>query len=130
MIKVNYDQETTLVKGYYPDTIKYKEIPEPYIEIQDKDQDNTKTMCVVNGVYQGYIKPDNIKLRELRSCKIAICRAYLESKDWLAIRSIDVPGSYPQSVKDARTAARLAINDIEKLTTLEEVEGYDISKFQ
>lgn len=102
--------------------------------------EETKEILKGSNLGRNYRKPpyrpatqqeiDDCDIKELRDSKIEICKTYLTSKDWLAIRSIDVPGSYPQSVKDARTAARLAINDIEKLTTPEEVEGYDISKFE
>lgn len=73
---------------------------------------------------------DNYDLKKLKASKISTCKAYLTSKDWYAIRGIDIPNSYPQSIKDARTAARMAINDLEKLNTLEEVQNYDISKFE
>jgi len=35
MIKVNYDDTTGAIKGYYPDNIPYASIPEPYIEIDE-----------------------------------------------------------------------------------------------
>lgn len=69
-IKVNYDPQTTLVKGYYPDSINYASIPNPFIEIEDSEQDNSKQMCVIDGVYQEYIKPLNIQLEEAKAAKI------------------------------------------------------------
>ena len=71
MIKVHYDTETTLVKGYYPDFIKYKSIPEPFIEIEDNAQILNGEMCVVNGVYQEYVKPDDVLLEEEKLSKIS-----------------------------------------------------------
>ena len=71
MIKVNYDTETTLVKGYYPDSINYALIPEPFIEIGDDAQVLDKQMCVVDGVYQEYLKPLNEQLQEAKLTKIA-----------------------------------------------------------
>ena len=130
MIKVNYDQETTLVKGYYPDNINYKAIPEPYIEIENEDQILGKEMCVISNVYQEYTASESEKLEQLKTSKISTCKAYLTSKDWYVIRGIDIPNSYPQSIKDARTAARMAINDLEDLTTLEQVQNYDISELE
>jgi len=57
MIKVNYDTESTLVKGYYPDSIRYNSIPEPFIEIEDYAQILDKEMCVINDIYKEYVKP-------------------------------------------------------------------------
>lgn len=70
-IKVNYDTETTLVKGYYPDSIKYASIPDPFIEIEDSEQDNSKQMCVVNGVYQEFQRPLEELLQEAKTSKLA-----------------------------------------------------------
>lgn len=69
-IKVNYDPQTTLVKGYYPNSVNYASIPEPFIEIEDDEQDNSKQMCVVDGVYQEYIKPLDAQLQEAKTFKI------------------------------------------------------------
>jgi hypothetical protein len=69
MIKVNYDIETNLVKGYYPDSINYKSIPEPYVEIEDIEQINDKQMCVIDGVYQEFIKPDSELLKDAKAKK-------------------------------------------------------------
>ena len=71
MIKINYDTQTTLVKGYYPDSIKYASIPEPFIEIENEVQVLDKQMCVKDGVYQEYIKPDSQLLQEAKTAKIA-----------------------------------------------------------
>ena len=50
MIKVNYDTETTLVKGFYPDFISYTSIPEPYIEVSDDEHQAGlgKQMCFID----------------------------------------------------------------------------------
>ena len=56
-VKVNYNRETNLVVGYYPDSTNYETIPEPFVEINLSDQVNGKQMCVIDGVYQEYIKP-------------------------------------------------------------------------
>jgi len=71
MIKVNYDTKTTLVLGYYPDSINYASIPEPFIKIEDGTQDYTKQMCVIDGVYQEYVLSDSILLEEAKIAKIA-----------------------------------------------------------
>lgn len=71
MIKVNYDQQTTLVKGYYPDSINYSSIPEPFIEIENNAQILDKQMCVIEGVYQEYVKPLDVQLQEAKTTKLA-----------------------------------------------------------
>lgn len=81
MIKVNYDQNTNLVSGYYPDSIKYNSIPEPFIEIQDYEQVLDKTMCIVDGVYQEYTKSDSELLQEAKTSKIA--QIHSERKEFL-----------------------------------------------
>ena len=69
MIKVNYDQTTTLVTGYYPDSVKYNSIPKPNIEIEDNAQINDKIMCVKNGVYQEFIPTPEVQLQEAKDSK-------------------------------------------------------------
>lgn len=74
MIKVNYDEKTTLVKGYYPDSINYASIPEPFIEIKNDEQILDKQMCIVDGKYQEYIKPIEQQLKEAKDEKLAQLR--------------------------------------------------------
>lgn len=71
MIKVHYDIQTTLVKGYYPDSINYASIPEPFVEIENDAQVLDKQMCVVNGVYQEYIEPVDVQLQRAKTSKIS-----------------------------------------------------------
>lgn len=70
-VKVNYDKETTLVKGYYPDIVNYASIPKPYIEITEGQHEIAlgKQMCVVDGIFQEYIIPNNILLEQLKKEK-------------------------------------------------------------
>lgn len=68
--KVNYDEKSNLVLGYYPNSINYNFIPEPWIEIEDEEQDNTQQMCVINGKYQVYVKPLAQQLLEAKERKI------------------------------------------------------------
>jgi formylmethanofuran dehydrogenase subunit A len=72
MIKVNYDIETTLVKGYYPNTINYVAIPEPYIEISNGEHQAAlnKTMCVVDGIFQEYVLSQSEQLAQAKDAKI------------------------------------------------------------
>jgi hypothetical protein len=52
-VKVNYDPQSGLVKGYYPDNINYTAYPEPYIVIDAEDQDNTGSQMIIeDGVYK------------------------------------------------------------------------------
>jgi hypothetical protein len=74
-IKVHYDTETTLVKGYYPDSINYASIPEPFIEIEDDAQDSSKQMCVIDGVYQEYVTPTSVLLEQAKTTKITQLKA-------------------------------------------------------
>ena len=71
MIKVHYDLQTGLIKGYYPDSINYSSIPEPFIEIEDKQQVLGKAMCVIDGVYQEYIPSKEEVLSKVKQEKLA-----------------------------------------------------------
>lgn len=128
MIKVNYDTETTLVKGYYPNSINYVSIPEPYIEIENDAQVLDKQMCVVNGVYQEYVKPLDVQLQEAKASKIAQCKAYLISTDWQVIRLSDPTSNDPlkEGVAEKRVLARSLQVNIEACTTLEELNNINI----
>jgi hypothetical protein len=56
MIKVNYDDTTGSILGYYPDEVGYESIPEPYIEI-----DKTSHLDCINN--QGLRKVDLTTLK-------------------------------------------------------------------
>jgi len=129
MIKVNYDTETTLVKGYYPDSINYTLIPEPFIEIEDDAQVLDKQMCVIDGIYQEYVMPDNLVLEELKSQKISECKNYLTNTDWQIIRLSDPTSgeSLKEGVADNRALARSLQDQIKACTTLEEVNAININ---
>lgn len=85
MIKVTYTPDS-LVKGNYPDSLDYPSITIneeaktilnaegellSYIEIEENKQIFGKTMCIKNGVYQEFIKPDSKLLQEAKDNKIA-----------------------------------------------------------
>jgi hypothetical protein len=125
MIKVNYDIETTLVKGYYPDIINYASIPDPYIAITEEQHQIAlgKQMCVVDGIFQEYIIPNNILLKQQKIIKINICLNYLKNTDWYIIRSLDLSNlnPIPQNILKNRADARSlqdAINNANSLTEL------------
>jgi hypothetical protein len=93
MIKVNYDQTTSLVLGYYPDSVNYDSIPTPSIEIEDNEQDNSKQMCVKDGVYQEFIKPDSELLQEAKDSKISQIKANRKAanqKDLISIQANEI----------------------------------------
>jgi hypothetical protein len=124
-VKVNYDIETTLVKGYYPDIINYASIPDPYIAITEGQHEIAlgKQMCVVDGIFQEYIIPNNILLEQQKIIKINICLNYLKNTDWYIIRSLDLSNlnPIPQNILKNRADARLlqdAINNANSLTEL------------
>jgi len=124
-VKVNYDIETTLVKGYYPDIINYASIPEPYIAITEEQHEIAlgKQMCVVDGIFQEYIIPNNILLEQQKIIKINICLNYLKNTDWYVIRSLDLSNlnPIPQNILKNRADARSlqdAINNANSLTEL------------
>lgn len=105
-VKVNYDPQTTLVKGYYPDSINYSLIPEPFIEIEDSEQDNSKQMCVVERVYQEYILPMAQQIIDAKNAKISVVKI---SRDIFLKLNITVStGTY----KGTQTAKNLFCNAV------------------
>lgn len=128
MIKVNYNTETTLVQGYYPDSINYASIPEPYIEIEENQQINDKQMCVVKGIYQEYVKPLDVQLEEAKDAKIAQCKAYLLKTDWQVVRFAETAVAVNETVLANRSLARSLQNDIARQDiTLEELKNININ---
>ncbi len=80
-IKTQYNPETSLVCGYFPEDKDYSLVVVideqnktidglPYIEIEEKDQVLDKEMCVVDGKYQEYIKPLNLQIEEAKKAKL------------------------------------------------------------
>ena len=81
MIRVKYNQNSSLVEGYFPKSIRYnknkinhkrKTIDDsPYIEITaNKHQANIgKNMCVINGIYQEYKIPKTELITEAKKTK-------------------------------------------------------------
>lgn len=71
--KVNYDANTGIVLGYYPNGVLYTNIPEPVIEITDEDHMNSlgKTMQVVDGAFSEVVPSDAELLANAKSTKIA-----------------------------------------------------------
>lgn len=126
-IKVNYNPFTGEVKGFYPNDIKYKSIPEPWIEISEEEHKAyfEKKKVVVEGKFVDYKEPLSLKIENLKNELILQRKKYLLSNDWYASREIDEPNSYPEEIKAARIKVREEINEIEACTTLKQLEKYD-----
>jgi hypothetical protein len=127
-VKVNYDTKTTLVKGYYPDIINYALIPEPYIEITEGQHEIAlgKQMCVVDGIFQEYIIPNNILLEQGKQIKTAQCQNYLQGTDWQAAAFIKYSRPIDANVSENCLKAKQWKIDIAACTTLEELENINI----
>ena len=129
MIKVTYNTADTLVRGNYPDDTNYPSITIdleaqtilsaegellPYIEISNNEQINDKLMCVKDGVYQEFIKPDSELLQEAKDSKItqiSIKREVISEKSIVTHNSKDYANSQNARVAILRRIASL--NDVE-----------------
>ncbi len=124
-IKVNYDPQTRLVKGYYPESINYASIPEPYIEISQEEHQSVMgdMMCVVDGIMQKYIPPQSELVRSKKVEKIAQCKIYLKNTDWQVVRLSDPTSqeSMDEGVAEKRALARSLQEEIKNCITLEEL---------
>jgi hypothetical protein len=81
MIRVKYNPITSLVEGYFPKNISYNKNKinkktktidgSPYIEITNEEHQSnlSKIMCVIDGIYQEYIKAEAELLTEARNLK-------------------------------------------------------------
>lgn len=122
MIKVNYNIHTGLVQGYYPDSINYVSIPEPYLEISEEQHLEIlgKKMCVVDGVLQEYKQSSQEIFDETQKSLIAVRKSYLKSSaDYYA-------PDFPEDVLAKRALAREEIDAINAATTLKALEKFNI----
>lgn len=105
MIKVNYDPQTTLVLGYYPDSINYASIPKPFIEISDEEHRNAlgKIMCVNDGVFQEY-QPT------LEEAKVAKIREIKSKRDIFLSANITVSTGEYKATPTAKSLFFNAVN--------------------
>lgn len=84
--RTTYNPETTFITGYYaddghfPNIIIYEDSKllthaegntQPYIEVLESDRMLDKQMCVIDGVYQEYTKPEAELLSQAKLDKIA-----------------------------------------------------------
>ena len=129
MIKVNYDTESTLVKGYYPSSINYASIPEPYIEISDEKHQEAlgKQMCVTNGIFQEYVLTPAKQLEQAKLIRVATRLFYLQETDWQASAFIKYQRPIDNGVSEKCQLANNEMASIEACLTLEEVEQYSIN---
>jgi hypothetical protein len=102
-IKTQYNPQTSLVCGYFPENKDYslvfaideenKTIDDlPYVEIEEKDQVLDKEMCVVDGVYQEYIKPLNLQIEEAKQEKLRELKSKRDEKLTKSIFTVSVDG--------------------------------------
>tara|TARA_R110000787_G_scaffold11537_2_gene38117 strand:+ start:665 stop:1285 length:621 start_codon:yes stop_codon:yes gene_type:complete len=90
-IRIKYNAETGLVVGNYPLNLNYPNITvdteartidgSPYLEVTTGEHKANlgKVMCVVEGVYQEYVKPNTELLTEAQNNKMAELKAYLKT---------------------------------------------------
>ena len=128
-VKVVYDPASTLVLGYYPSSINYSSIPEPFIQIENDAQVLDKQMCVINVVYQEYIKSEEDILEELQKIKIAECKKYLESTAWQVERLCDPSSCKPlkEGVAEKRALARSLQDKINSTKNLLELKDINLN---
>lgn len=130
MIKVNYDSQTGLVKGYYPNNISYQSIPEPFFEIDETTHFAIlgKKMCYVNGSLTEYIPTDSENLSLEKEIKLNLCKQYLNQTDWYIIRLNDSSSAakIPDNIILNRANARKWQHDIEACQTLNDLAKINI----
>lgn len=112
IIKVHYNPETGAVLGYYPNNIKYKSIPIPFIEIKASDQIINCMMCVINGIYQESKKSDEEILNKKKNILISERKLYIQSTDWYAMRLIKRNLAIPKEVIKKNILAANQIDEI------------------
>lgn len=125
-VKVSYDNETTKVTGYYPDTISYLSIPEPFIEISDEDHQANldKEMAVVDGVFQEYEDTDEEILAEAKAIRINSRNFYLNDTLSDVVLAFETTGSKDDIdtiIASKRSQARSEIALIEAATSIEDL---------
>jgi hypothetical protein len=121
-IKIKYNSETNLIQGNYPSSRNYPNIiideeaktidGSPYIEITNQEhQDNLgKTMCVIDDIYQEFVKSDSELLKE----SIDVKRQELQDfHDSTPIRTLLISNTYTIFLhKKYRDLVSEQINDI------------------
>lgn len=135
-VKVKYNKNTGIVEGYYPSQINYNKnvIDEnlrtidnsPYIEITEKDHQSImgKSMIVFNKKLKEYKRTQEEILDSAKSVRLTSRKKYLESKDKHWIQKMREGKDVDPLIISRSNQAVKEINEIELLTTLEEVCSY------
>lgn len=120
MIKVHYNDTTGEVIGFYPDTLSYSSIPEPFVEITNEEHERSfgKRMAVVDGAFKEYQPSLEEKKNILRQSLIASRKKYLKDTDWQASAFIKYGRPIDEEVKIKSAKAAEEINNIQACTSL------------
>lgn len=118
MINVHYSQETSKIIGYY---LPEFTTPEPYIEIEDDEQNLDKEMCIVGGVYKEYVKPIAQQLQEAQDAKLIQLSSNRSS---YCLEPIEYQGNTYATTLEGKQAIAFLANG---LPTPETVAGYPTS---
>lgn len=141
MIKVHYNSQTNEVMGYYPDSINYKNIPEPYIEITAEEHQNAlgKQMVVIDGVLQEFQEDEETQKNNLLQNKIgqakqeARKRIFIVYPDYVQWNILREEEKISQVYKDMdtfinnyRNKCNEIIDDLQDMN-LEQLQAFDVS---
>ena len=114
MIAVNYDPIAGVIKGFYPDTIAYVSIPEPFLEIGDEEYKtisvDANNWRVKDNVIVPYV-PTESELKQ--PMYMAINAEY--SKKIAAVGTVGIPVAKQDAlVADLRDKWKVAILDVKE----------------
>lgn len=123
MVKVHYNEVTKKVEGFYPDSVEYAAIPEPYIEVTDERHAELVEMANSGKeLYVKSIKDKEFALRDIivsqeqqRQNRIAELKSLLAQTDYQAIKYAEgqLSASEYAEMKKQRQAWRDEINELE-----------------
>lgn len=127
MVKVNYDTNTGEILGYYPDFVKYKNVPEPYIEIEDDVYNdclqNQRKIDLTSLMIIEKVVTNDEQLEILRNQKISEFRKKLDDSDYYVLKLADeaLTAEEYEPIKIKRASWRAAINAVQVATSIEEI---------
>ena len=126
MIKVSYDEQTGLVKGFYPENVQYSFIPEPYIKISKEEHDLLlgKELIVIEGLIQENCPTNEQVLDSKKKSKIFSRLKYLKDTDWQASAFIKYGRPIDEEVKEKCLRALEEINKIKITNSLNELNQF------
>jgi hypothetical protein len=126
-VKVSFDEVTGKIVGYFPTNINYNyEIPQPFIEILEQEQNFNDVMCVKNGIYQKYEETEAEQIKKLKFDLLLSRKNWLKSSDWYAARKIKRGIEIPEEIIEKDEIAAQQMQEIEDCTTLEQLEIYSM----